>query len=415
MARKLPLSSAAALALVLAVTLALPALASPPGPPLALDPTTVDIDDIRTITPISQVQDIIDQVNMTRMMSYASELSGEQPTTVGGQQVTLATRYTYNRDAVLRAADYMSERLARLGLDVSYHWWTHSTSVPDPLPNVVAEKPGTNPAAGVYIIGAHFDNITYDAPLVFAPGADDNGSGSVAVLTAAELLAPYTFEATIRFVLFSGEEQGLWGSAAYASSVNGQDIRGMLNMDMIAWDNIGGPDMDIHARSTVAGSVPMAQTFVDAITAYGLDLTPVIYSNGTTASDHSSFWNINVPAILAIENYNADSGIPRDFNAYYHSVNDRTQYFNQPYFHDMTAASLATLAHLAGIRSDCYWADLNCDDQVSVTDITVEAMHWQASDGQWNYSPVYDSNGDNVVDIVDVQAVAAQWGWTSPG
>ncbi|MCB0240785.1 MAG: Zn-dependent exopeptidase M28, partial [Anaerolineae bacterium] len=233
----------------------------------------------------------------------------------------------YNRDAVLRAADYMSERLARLGLDVSYHWWTHSTSVPDPLPNVVAEKPGTNPAAGVYIIGAHFDNITYDAPLVFAPGADDNGSGSVAVLTAAELLAPYTFEATIRFVLFSGEEQGLWGSAAYASSVNGQDIRGMLNMDMIAWDNIGGPDMDIHARSTVAGSVPMAQTFVDAITAYGLDLTPVIYSNGTTASDHSSFWNINVPAILAIENYNADSGIPRDFNAYYHSVNDRTQYF----------------------------------------------------------------------------------------
>ena len=122
-----------------------------------------------------------------------------------------------------------------------------------------------------------------------------------------------------------------------------------------------------------------------------------------------------MPAILAIENYNADSGIPRDFNAYYHSVNDRTQYFNLPYFHDMTAASLATLAHLAGIRSDCYWADLNCDDQVSVTDITVEAMHWQASDGQWNYSPVYDSNGDNVVDIVDVQAVAAQWGWTSPG
>ena len=59
MARKLPLSSAAALALVLAVTLALPALASPPGPPLALDPTTVDIDDIQTITPISQVQDII--------------------------------------------------------------------------------------------------------------------------------------------------------------------------------------------------------------------------------------------------------------------------------------------------------------------------------------------------------------------
>lgn len=414
MARKRPLPSAVALALVLAVTLALPALASPPGPPLALEPTTVDIDDIQTITPISQVQDIIDQVNLTRMMTYARELSGEQPAALGGQQLTLATRYTYNRDAVLQAAAYMTERLERLGLDVSYHWWTHSPQVVQTLPNVVAEKPGSNPAAGIYIIGAHLDDTSGSASTL-APGADDNGSGSVAVLTAAELLAPYTFEATIRFVLFTGEEQGLWGSAAYAASVNGEDLRGMLNLDMIAWDSTGGPDMDLHARSTVPGSVPMGQTFADAIAAYNLDLTPVIYSNGTTASDHSSFWNINVPAILAIENYNADTGVPRDFNAYYHTVNDRTQYFNQPYFHDMTAASLATLAHLAGIRSDCYWADLNCDDQVSVSDIAAEAMHWQTSDGQWDYSPVYDSNGDNVVDIVDVQAVAAQWGWTSPG
>lgn len=415
MAYKRPLLSAVALALVLAVTLAFPALASPPGPPLALEPTTVDIDDIQTITPLPQVQDIIDQVNMTRMMTYASELSGEQPAAVGGQEVAIATRYTYNRGAVLQAAAYMSERLERLGLAVSTHWWTRGTSVPDPLPNVVAEKPGSDPSAGIWIIGAHLDSITYVEPMALAPGADDNGSGSVALLTAAELLAPYTFDATIRFVLFTGEEQGLWGSAAYAASVNGQDLRGMLNLDMIAWDNTGGPDMDIHARSTVAGSVEMGQTFADAITAYSLNLTPVIYSNGTTASDHSSFWSINVPAVLAIENYNADTGAPRDFNAYYHSINDRTQYFNQPFFHDMTAASLATLAHLAGIRSDCYWADLNCDDQVSVSDITTEAAHWQALDGQWNYSPVYDIDGDDVVDIVDVQALAAQWGWTSPG
>lgn len=414
----LSLPLAVVLALVLALTPSLAAVASQPAPPLDAatlsEAAPVAIDDIQTITPLPEVQEIIDQINLTRMIAYVSELSGEQTAMVGGQPVTIATRYTYNRAAVLQAAAYMTERLERLGLNVSTHWWTHSPQVLQPLPNVAAEKPGTNPAAGIYIISAHLDD-TSGTPSTLAPGADDNGSGSVAVLTAAELLAPYTFEATIRFVLFTGEEQGLWGSQAYAASVNGQDLRGVLNMDMIAWDNVGGPDMDIHARSSVPGSVALGQTYVDAINAYGLDLTPVIYSNGTSASDHASFWTIGVPAILAIEDYYGDGGNPADFNTHYHSVNDRVQDYNQPYYHAMTAASLATLAHLAGIHSGCYWADLNCDDQVTVIDITSEALHWQTTDGQWNYSPVYDHDADGDVDIADLQLLAAQWGWTTPG
>jgi hypothetical protein len=42
-------------------------------------------------------------------------------------------------------------------------------------------------------------------------------------------------------------------------------------------------------------------------------------------------------------------------------------------------------------------------------------MHWQATDGQWNYSTVYDIDDDGDVDIVDMQYVAAQWGWMPPG
>ena len=231
---------------------------------------------------------------------------------MAGAPVTLLTRYSYNNDAVILGAGYMAERLERLGLSVSYHWWTHSPQITQPTPNVVAEKPGSNPAAGIYIIGAHLDDTSGSAPNL-APGADDNGSGSVAVLTAAELLAPYNFEATIRFVLFTGEEQGLWGSQAYASSVAAEDLRGMLNMDMIAWDSQGGPDMDLHANSGVAGSVSMGQLYADVVDAYSFNLTPVVYSNGTTASDHASFWNIGVPAVLAIENYRADGATPARF------------------------------------------------------------------------------------------------------
>ena len=162
------------------------------------------------------------------------------------------------------ANTYMIERLARLGLNVTTHTWNASRP-----PNVIAEKPGLDPNAGIVIICAHLDS-TSGSPSTLAPGADDNGSGSVAVLLAAELLAHYNFDATLRFVLFTGEEQGLYGSAAYAQLVQNQDIRGVLNMDMIAWDNLGGPDMDIHSRSTVPGNTALANLFADVVSAYEL-------------------------------------------------------------------------------------------------------------------------------------------------
>ena len=119
-----------------------------------------------------------------------------------------------------------------------------------------------------------------------------------------------------------------------------------------------------------------------------------------------------MPAILAIENYDADTGIPADFNAYYHTINDRVQYFNQGYFRAMTQASLATYAHMSGLRTDCYWADLNCSGAVDALDISRAAAAWQAQRDQWNYSPLYDADNSGAVDVVDIQRFAAEWGWT---
>ncbi len=360
-----------------------------------------------TITPLPMVQEIIDQVDLARLMVTANELSGQTATTINGQPYTITTRNTYSGTPVTQATNYMIERLQRLGLTVTTHTWNAARP-----PNVIAEKPGLNPAAGIYIICAHLDDMPSSGA---APGADDNGSGSVAVLHAAEILAPYNFEATLRFVLFTGEEQGLLGSAAYANLVQNQDIRGVLNMDMIAWDNRDGPDMDLHGNSSVAGSMALAQIFADVVNAYQLNLTPAIYSNGTTASDHASFWNVGIPAFLVIENYYSDTGIPADFNAYYHTANDRTQYYNQTFLRNMVRAALATFAHMTSIRTTCYWADLNCDEVVDALDLTRAANHWSTSAGQWNYSRVYDVDDNGIVDVVDVQRFAAAWGWSSPG
>lgn len=358
-----------------------------------------------SVTPMPQVEQILDQITLPRLMTYANELSGEVPAMIAGQPYTIATRYTYSGQPLQKAVQYMSERLQRLGLNVTTHTW--NASYP---PNVIAEKPGLDPAAGITIICGHLDSTSGSA-MTLAPGADDNGSGSVAVLLAAEILSHYNFDSTLRFILFSGEEQGLLGSAAYATMVQNQDIRGVLNMDMIAWDSDGGPDMDIHSRSTVPGNTALANLYADVITAYELPLTPVIYGNGAPNSDHSPFWNRNIPAILAIENYYADTGIPGDFNTYYHSINDRTQYFDTGYFRAMTGASLATYAHMSGLRTDCYWADLDCSGQVDALDVARVAGVWQAQRNQWNYSPLYDADNSGAVDVVDIQRLAAEWGW----
>lgn len=77
--------------------------------------------------------------------------------------------------------------------------------------NVIAEIPGSDPKAGYVMAGAHFDSW------IAGDGASDNGAGSVTVLEAARLIAKLGIKPkrTIRFALWSGEEQGLLGSRAY--------------------------------------------------------------------------------------------------------------------------------------------------------------------------------------------------------
>ena len=105
--------------------------------------------------------------------------------------------------------------------------------------NVIATLEGTSNPDSVAIMGAHYDDITSSGnPLIIAPGANDNGSGVSAVLEVARVMKLYNYipKATIRFIAFAAEEQGLLGSYNYAGKMlfNGEKIRFMLNNDMIA-------------------------------------------------------------------------------------------------------------------------------------------------------------------------------------
>jgi hypothetical protein len=298
---------------------------------------------------------VLSQVTTRTLVYELQALTGDRPVVIAGITQSITTRFTGLSTPISNATRYAYDQLAQTSLSVTFQTYTVSDLQ---LRNVVAEKPGEDPASDdIYLITAHLDSTTVDPDNNPAPGADDNGSGSVAVLMAARLLAPYHLSDTVRFVLFTGEEQGLWGSQAYAAEceARGDDIRGVLNLDMIGY-NTDEPVFDVYARSGdyrgAAESRELAAVFSDVVSVYGLDLVPrLVFVDGYPlryGSDQWSFLELGYPGILIIEDYAGG-----DFNPNYHKPSDRIDPLDLDYLRDITRAAVATIAHLGGA-----WADM---------------------------------------------------------
>lgn len=108
---------------------------------------------------------------------------------------------------------------------------------PTRVENVLAIQPGTSDPARVIIMSAHIDSRNSDALDASgdAPGANDDGSGTAAVLEAARVLSAHPFPATIVYALLSGEEQGLHGGKLLAefARAHGWQVEAVLNNDII--------------------------------------------------------------------------------------------------------------------------------------------------------------------------------------
>jgi len=111
--------------------------------------------------------------------------------------------------------------------------------VPTRITNVVATLKGTDPTAAdrVYVVGGHYDSRVTDVMNATsdAPGANDDGSGTSATLELARVIAPHPTDATIVFIAYAGEEQGLYGSdhIAQVAKNEGWNVQGVLNMDIV--------------------------------------------------------------------------------------------------------------------------------------------------------------------------------------
>ncbi|HEY0007038.1 MAG TPA: M28 family metallopeptidase [Pyrinomonadaceae bacterium] len=144
--------------------------------------------------------------------------------------------------------------------------------VPTPtnITNVVATLRGTQPASEnrLYVVSGHYDSMCTsptDAQCD-APGANDDASGTAAVLEMARVMSRYQFDATIIFMAVAGEEQGLLGSTYFAEQAkkNGLNIEAMLTNDIIGSSLGGNGVRDARTVRVFSEGVPSNETTEEA-------------------------------------------------------------------------------------------------------------------------------------------------------
>lgn len=273
-----------------------------------------------------KIDSIANLVSSSSLANFDKDLSGEQNVTVGGNVLKIYSR-KYNSPMNPVAAQYIYEKFLGFGIFARYQY-NSSTNV-----NVIGKITGAKYPNKYYIICSHYDNYTSpNSDTTY--GADDNASGTCAVLESARLLAGMQLDYTVYFIAFDEEEIGLYGSNAFSDSAyaRGDSIMGVLNLDMIGYDGINTSRFNAIVNPQ---SVELADDFISANQIYNAGLVPVKSVNGNSGgSDHWYFWQRGYKAFFGIEN---------NFNPYYHTINDRYVYINQSYFTKVVKASVATL------------------------------------------------------------------------
>ena len=276
--------------------------------------------------------DLINAVNLDSLSHTVQEFSGEIETSVGGNTVTILNRGQANNDL---AGDYLVERFNAMdNLTVTDQAFNSNGR------NIVATQLGKTNPNDIYIICAHYDSVANYC-------ADDNASGTATVLEIARILSTQCMDNTLVYALWDEEEIGLRGADFYATqaSNNGDNILGVLNIDMMGYDGDDDDDFDIDVRP-IGNSLEMKDDLVGLLASYNFNLNVNVVNPGTTASDHSRFWNQGFSAVLVGESWANDDQTP-----YYHSSVDRFSTLDLPYFHELAKLIMAYMVSKGSLVS----------------------------------------------------------------
>ena len=265
-------------------------------------------------------EEIVKNINETLMFNYIKNLQDFGPRVTGSNACWQAGNYIYNE-------------LKSNGLKTHFINWSYGGYEDR---NVEAILEGEREDS--IIICAHYDTVAQ------SPGADDDASGVAAVLAAAKAISKYKdeirFTYTIRFVTFSGEEEGLLGSYSYAIDAyeNGMKIVAVLNADMIGFtrSEIGKENVWIFEKDSSKWitnvSIEMANRYENYV---GLQIHR---RDATANSDHWSFISCGYDAVFFHE---------YEFNNYYHTNKDTVEHMDLEYCARVARLITLTLLEIA--------------------------------------------------------------------
>jgi len=223
-----------------------------------------------------------------------------------------APRATIQQRSAARA--FLMAELGALGFTAQLHPYNNGA-------NVVATLPATMGSGKGIVVGAHFDTVSG------SPGANDNATGTVAVLGVARLLAAVTCRtAPVTIAFFDQEELGLFGARAYAMSIDPATIEAVHTIDQVGWDDDGDRRFELEA-----GTATLNAEWTAAAAVVGVPVSTVT----TQGTDHEAFRDLGFAAIGLTEEF-----VGNDTSPHRHLATDTTDTVDLAY--------LALATELAG-------------------------------------------------------------------
>ncbi|KAF9350548.1 hypothetical protein BGX26_011282 [Mortierella sp. AD094] len=243
----------------------------------------------KTLKHRKSLQALVDQVDVKTLEKDVTWLSGEAP---GSPFITRSSTSKQSQEV----AEWLKSQFESYGCD-SVELMPYQ---PRFGPNVICKFKGTEHPDEHVIIGAHHDSRGSFLN-VRAPGADDDGSGSSMLLQVARIIKAnnLSFGRTFVIAAFSGEEQGLFGSAALSRKMkqDGTTITMMIQGDMLAYRKPGEP---VQVAFPARYHTPELSSLLRNVTELYVP-NAVVGTTGACCSDHQSFWENGFPATAFFE------------------------------------------------------------------------------------------------------------------
>ena len=229
-----------------------------------------------------------------------------------------------------KAADYLAEEFKKSGLEpkgTAGYFQPFTVSKPtNPHEEAVIGTDGEgvtgrnvigfidNKSENTIVIGAHFDHLgmggqssLHRGDSAIHNGADDNASGTAALVALAKILKHEKHSSNFLFIAFSGEENGLWGSNYFVKNptIELSTVNYMINMDMV-----GRMNEEKTLAINGVGTSPSLLPALDVVNADSLKL--VTSESGIGPSDHTSFYLQDLPVLHFFTGQHADYHRPSD-------------------------------------------------------------------------------------------------------